>query len=324
MRTMIRSLKWTGIVLLLLCATLFIAVQSRQHLTYEAPYPDLHASVDSAVIARGEYLVNGPAHCSGCHTDNAHEAAYLRGEKVPMHGGYEFKLPLGSIFTKNLTDHPEHGLGRLSDAEIARTLRYGVGSDGRAIFDFMPFYMMSDDDLTAVISYLRTIPGDANKVPDNELNFIGKAVKAFVILPMGPLDVERPRGMVPDTTAQYGKYLANSIGNCAGCHSTRDLMTGAIVGEAFAGWIGMEGTLPGTSFNTPNLTPDPTTGHLRDWDFDIFRMRFRGGPRFEGSPMPWANFARMSEDDLKAIWNYLRSLPPVQNATGPLLASERD
>ncbi|HEX2616546.1 MAG TPA: cytochrome c, partial [Flavobacteriales bacterium] len=230
MRTLLRSLKWTGLVLAVVLVALTVAIFCRQDLRYEAPLPDLHASTDSLIIARGDYLVNGPAHCSGCHTDNAHEAAYLSGEAVPMHGAYEFKLPVGSVFSRNITNDAEHGIGRLTDPEIARTLRYGVGSDGRAIFDLMPFYMMSDEDLTAVISYLRTVPGDPNEVPPNDLNFVGKAVNAFMIKPMGPLDVQRPVGLKPDTTVIYGEYLANSVANCAGCHTARDLMTGAFTG----------------------------------------------------------------------------------------------
>lgn len=320
MYTLLRILKWTGIILLIVAFILVAAVFSRQDLQFEAPLPELHASMDSAVIAHGEYLVNGPAHCSGCHTDNAHEAAYLRGETVPMHGGYAFKLPVGTVFSKNITNDQEHGIGRLTDPEIARTLRYGVGSDGRAILDFMPYYMLSDEDLTAVISYLRTLPGNAHAVPADDLNFIGKAVKAFLIKPAGPLGTERPKGMRPDTTAAYGEYLANSVANCVGCHTARDLMTGAFTGKPFAGWMNMEGNVPGTFFNTPNLTPEPTTGHLANWTFEVFQARFRSGPVFPESPMPWASFRRMRDADLKAIWNYLQTLPPVVQETGPLKA----
>lgn len=319
-----RLLKWTGIIVLLLVIAFLIVVFSRQHLKFEAPYPEITASTDSAVIAHGRYLVHGPAHCTGCHTDKTHEAAFLRGEEVPLHGGYDFVLPIGHIYSRNITNDREHGAGRLTDQEIARTLRYGVGSDGRAIFDFMPFYMLSDEDLTAIISYLRTVPADPQEVPPHEFNFMGKAVKAFLIKPMGPLDVERPKSVRPDTTAAYGDYLANSVSNCAGCHTTRDLMTGAFVGERFAGWKGMEGNTPGTFFNTPNLTPDPATGHMSGWDFDIFRTRFRAGPKFADSPMPWANFARFSDDDLKAIWNYLHTLAPLNNETGPLQAPKAE
>ncbi len=111
------------------------------------------------------------------------------------------------------------------------------------------------------------------------------------------------------------------MANCAGCHTERDLMTGAFTGKPFAGWTNMEGNVPGTFFNTPNLTPEPTTGHLANWTFEVFQARFRGGPVFPESPMPWANYRRMSDADLKAIWNYLHTLPPVVHETGPLKAS---
>lgn len=318
---LLRFLKWTGLVLSVLMILLVVAVYARHDRTFEAPYPDLTASTDSAVIARGEYLVNGPAHCTGCHTDNANEAAYLRGEQVPMHGGYDFVLPFGHIYSRNITSHPEYGIGRLTDQEIARTLRYGVGSDGRAIFDFMPFYNISDDDLRAIISYLRTVPPSANQVPPHSFDFMGKAVKAFVIEPMGALAVERPVSVVPDSSAAYGDYLANSVANCAGCHTQRDLMTGAYAGPRFAGWQGMEG-LNGTWFNTPNLTPDPATGHTSHWDFEMFRKRFRAGPGVPNSPMPWVNYARFSDSDLKAIWSYLQGLEPVARNNGPILAEK--
>ncbi|MBL7965198.1 MAG: c-type cytochrome [Flavobacteriales bacterium] len=319
MKILLRVLKWTGGVLLVLVGGFVALVYARHDRTFDAPYPEITASTDSAVIARGEYLVNGPAHCTGCHTDNANEAAYMRGEEVPMHGGYDFVLPLGHVYSRNITNHPQYGVGRLSDAEIARTLRYGVGSDGRAIFDFMPFYMLSDADLQAVISYLRTVPPDDHQPPDHTFGFMGKAVKAFLIKPMGPLDKERPKYVRPDTTVEYGAYLANSVANCDGCHTARDLVTGAYVGPRFAGWQGMEG-MRGDYYNTPNLTPDPTTGHMAEWTFETFQKRFRAGPAYETSPMPWVNFARFSDEDLKAIWAYLQTLPPVTKETGPMLA----
>ncbi|MCB9185007.1 MAG: c-type cytochrome [Flavobacteriales bacterium] len=324
MRSIKRNLLRAAAIIAMLAIALTLVVAGRQHLTYEAPYPAVHASTDSALIARGGYLVNGPAHCTGCHTDDAHEEAYLRGETVPLRGGHSFELPVGVVHSRNITGDTTHGIGALSDAEIARTLRYGVGSDGRAVLDFMPFYELSDADLAAIISYLRTVRPDATPVPQDEINAVGRIAKAFLIKPMGAQDHERPADVQPDTTAAYGAYLANSIANCRGCHTERDLTNGSFIGQPYAGWKGMQGDAPGVAFNTPNLTPDTRTGHLRDWDFDVFRMRFRAGPRFTGSPMPWASYARMSDDDLKAIWNYLRSLPAIDHETGPLLADDRN
>lgn len=318
MRTLKKIIVWSLLGFLVLTLVLSSTVALRQDLTYEAPFPEIRAVMDSAVIARGEYLVHGPGHCTGCHTDNAHEAAHLRGEPVPLHGGFAFHLPIGTVYSRNITNDSTYGLGRLSDAEIARSLRYGVGQDGRAIFDFMPFYMLSDSDLTAIISYLRTVPGIPKEAPEHELNAVGYAVKAFLVKPMGPLDVTRPADVKPDTTAAYGDYLVNSVANCKGCHTARDLMNGSFIGEPLAGWVGRPAHTPGVFFNTPNLTPDPETGHLYHWSFETFRNRFRAGPTFPDSPMPWANFARFSDEDLKAIWNYLRSVPPIQHETGPM------
>ena len=72
-------------------------------------------------------------------------------------------------------------------------------------------------------------------------------------------------------------------------------------------------------FVTPNLTPDPKTGHIAGWTEEQFLARFRAGRLIEGSHMPWSLFGRMSDDDIRAIYRYLRTLPPVENETGPLL-----
>ena len=88
----------------------------------------------------------------------------------------------------------ETGIGNLTDQEIARALRYGVRHDGQAILDFMPFYDLSDEDLTAIISWLRTQPAVKNERPAHEYNFLGKMIKTFVIKPSGDGEVPaRPR-----------------------------------------------------------------------------------------------------------------------------------
>jgi hypothetical protein len=71
--------------------------------------------------------------------------------------------------------------------------------------------------------------------------------------------------------------------------------------------------VPGTprKFVTPNLTPDPKTGHIYAWSEDAFVARFKAGVA-TGSPMPWQTFSRMTDDDLRALYRYLRSLPPAR------------
>ena len=74
---------------------------------------------------------------------------------------------------------------------------------------------------------------------------------------------------------------------------------------------------PAHLYVPPNLTPDPETGHLEHWTEDSFVARFRAGATIPDTLMPWGAYGRFSDDDLRAIWRYLRALPPVRHATGP-------
>jgi len=324
MKRVKKILKWTGITLLGLILIFVVLVFALQHKKFNAPYPAIHAVNDSAVIERGKYLVFGPAHCSGCHSPAANQAKINNGEILPLIGGFEFNLPIGKIYTPNITPDKETGIGNLADSVIARSLRYGVGRDGRALFDFMPFHNLSDEDLTAVISYIRSQPPVSNKIPATRMNFIGKAVKAFLLKPVGP-DGEVAKAVAADTTAVYGKYLANYISNCRGCHTNRSLMTGAYTGPDFAGGLKFESAIEkGAYCVTPNITPDKETGIMTTWTVDQFINRFRQKKVIAISEMPWDQFRNMKDDDLKAIYYYLKTLPPVKNVTGPLYVSAAD
>jgi mono/diheme cytochrome c family protein len=155
-----------------------------------------------------------------------------------MSGGHLFDLEVGKIYSKNINTDKETGIGNLTDGEIARTLRYGVGHDERAILDFMPFQNLSDEDLTAVISYLRSTAPIHNKVPDNDPNIMGNIVMAFMVEPHGPFRRDSQKNE-PSPTAEYGKYLANSVANCRGCHTNRD-MVGNFIGPDFSGGLKMD------------------------------------------------------------------------------------
>jgi mono/diheme cytochrome c family protein len=301
-------LKWTGIILLVCILGISITVMSRQNLKFDGPYPDIKSSTDSTVIARGRELVFGPAHCADCHSTLNADSLLTLGQEVALSGGYEFNMPIGKIYTRNITPDSSTGIGRYSDAEIARALRYGVGPDGRAFFDFMPFHNTSDEDLAAIISYLRAQKPVKKEIPENSFNTMGKVIRAFLIKPVGP-DGEVPVSVKKDSTAEYGKYLALNVSNCAGCHTRRDMMTGAYTGELFAGGLEIEGLI------TPNLTTD-TSSRIFTWDQQKFIERFREGKKIKQSPMPWNSFRRMSDEDLVAIYKYLKTLKPQK--TGQL------
>lgn len=316
MKRTLKILKWVGIVLVSVIVIFVVLVQFMKDKTFEAPYPDIKASTDSSIIAKGKAIVYGPAHCAVCHADKKDIERVDRGEEVILSGGFEFKLPIGIIRSANLTSDPETGLGSYTDGEIARSLRHAVARDGHAIPDFMPFQNLSDEDLTAVISYLRTLAPVKHKVETMDMNFMGDAVRAFVLEPIGP-EGTPPKAVVPDTTIEYGKYLVHSVANCRGCHTDRNPMTGAFIGPDFAGGMEFEGTKdPNFKVHPPNITPDRKTGKIANWTEQFFIDRFRKGRLVAESPMPWGPFSRMSDLELKAIYRYMRTVTPVERIPG--------
>jgi mono/diheme cytochrome c family protein len=304
--------KWIGVILLFVLTGFFILVMMRQNRKFEAPLPAIHASRDKAIIAKGRSLVFGIAHCANCHSPKEHQQAVLRGEEVALSGGLEFKIPIGVLYSKNLTPDAS-GIGNMSDAALARALRYGIGKNGNALFDFMPFHNTSDEDITAIISYLRSQPAVKNEIPKNKLNLLGKIINAFVLEPVGPSG-DVPVSVKVDSTAEYGQYIAASVANCKGCHSNRNLMTGAFIGEEYAGGLefGVDTDSGKYTLTTPNLTPD-TSGRIKGWTQEQFIQRFRAGARIPGSHMPWGPFSRMSDTELKAVYNFLQTVKPVRN-----------
>jgi mono/diheme cytochrome c family protein len=313
-----------GLVSLLLLAVAGLAAtaQARWDRTFDVPLPEVQASDDPAVVARGRYLVFGPAHCSYCHMPQSEWPRLDAGEELPLVGGYEFVLPIGRLVTPNLTPDVETGIGRYSDGQLARMLRHGVRPDGRASLPIMEFQNLSDEDLAAVISYLRSVPPVRHEVPDARWNLFGKALMATMVRPTAP------DGPVPATSpaaaasVERGAYLANAVANCAGCHSPRNPMDGSYTGPRFSGGtMDVDGD-PTHVFSVPNLTPDPATGHIREWSEDQFLARFRAGKLHPGSHMPWNAFARMSDDDLRAVYRYLGTLDPVENDTGAILQAK--
>lgn len=307
-----KFLKWTGLLLLFILVGITLAAAFRQHLTYTAPYPDIRASTDPAVIARGRHLVTGPGHCFDCHSTAANKDSLINaGAEPPLSGGVPFKLPFGTFYTRNLTPDPETGIGKFTDAEVARELRHSVRPNGEAVLPFMPFQNLTDEELTAILSYLRSQKPVRNPVAAHNYNLIGRVVKAFLIKPQGPTEPLK-KSVRPDTTAAYGRHLAMVVANCNECHTKRNGI-GEYIGQPMAG---------GTVFKergkpdlvSPNLTPDAATGRIYNWSEERFIQRFRTGKLISFSHMPWASYGRMTDNELKAIYAYLKSLKPVNTS----------
>ena len=326
---MVRRLVWAvkilASVVVLALAGLAAYVARTWDRTYDAPLPEVRISSDPAVLARGEYIVYGPAHCIECHSGSFDALEKLsEGVQVPLSGGLRLGLgPLGAVYSKNLTPDKETGIGRYSDAQIARMMRWSVRPDGRASLDpMMPFGDMGEDDLVAVISYLRAQPPVRNLVPPNEWTLMGKVVKSFVGIAKPRTSINPPQTAPQGVTKERGEYLARYVADCAGCHTPRDPNTFVATGPDFSGGFEMEpAVLPGADptvwFRTPNITPKAGSALMKFPDRDTFIARFqKGGRQHAGSPMPWEAFARMTTEDIAALYEYLHSLAPVDGPVG--------
>lgn len=309
----------------------YVFVQMSWNKTYDLPYPDLQASTDSAVIARGAYLVNGPAHCSTCHAGDYTDLIKAdTGALSLLRGGAKFPLgPLGVVYPANLTPDPETGIGRYEDKEVFRMMRHAVKPNGMAtITPMMPFFNMSDDDLIAVVSYLKSMEPIRNEVPEPEWTFMGKFVRS-VSSTFQPVENPQVPSAAPPmaATLERGEYLARSVANCVGCHTPRDPETFEPIGAEFSGGMEMEpfsemnemlGVDPNLWMRTPNLTPHPDGALAKYPTLESWIAKFRNGRIYPTSPMQWGPFAKMSDEDLEALYIFLNSLEPVENDVGEI------
>ena len=298
---MIRKiLKWTGITLVALVAIVVATVAARWDRTFDVPTPELKSSSDPTVIARGRYLAFGPAHCSDCHAGLESRAVLAQGGTPPLTGGMVFDIPPGVIRVPNITPDRATGIGKFTDGQIARMIRYGVRHDGRAALPFMEFNNMNDSDIVAVLSFLRSQAPASHAVEPTNLNWMGKAVTAFMLEPLTPATTP---------VANRGEYIVDALANCAGCHTQRSMVSGAFTGPRLRGGIPMESSVNAAiKLTPPDLTGNPG-GRTAMWTEDEFVARFHAGERIPGSPMPWQAFGRMSEEDVRSIYRYLKSVP---------------
>jgi mono/diheme cytochrome c family protein len=282
------------------------------------------ATTDAAVLARGHYIVYGPGRCADCHLPDDARDRLNRGEDVPLTGGSGEHTYLGSWTAPNLTPDPETGLGGVSPSQFARMMRHGINRRGHIALPFMDaFADLTDADLTAVWSYLRALPPAPGVPPRAEVNLLGQLALAWFIEPYAPTRPIAP-SLTPEATQEYGKYVAEALAACGACHTARNLQTGEYTSPPFSGGLSFKSRLdPASMYVSPNLTPDGETGHITGWSEDQFVQRFRSGAFRPDSPMPWAGFLRMTDVDLRAVYRYLRSLPPARHDVGPSLQPRR-
>jgi mono/diheme cytochrome c family protein len=212
----------------------------------------------------------------------------------------------------NISPDPEYGAGTWKDADFVRALRQGIGHDGRTLYPLMPypfFRSISDEDLAAIIVYERSQAPVHIQRPKTELTADFK--KLFQPLPAVAHVPE------PDHSNQveYGKYLV-TVAHCSACHTPVDEKGNPIEGMEFSGGPDIAGPWKGgdkiVHVSALNITPDASgIGYFDEAMFiDVIR---NGG--FKTRPllniMPWDYFRNLSDDDLKSIFAYLKTLKPV-------------
>jgi mono/diheme cytochrome c family protein len=293
---------------LLLLAGLLTACSHTQ-----VPLPALPATAASAdLVARGRFIVRDAAVCGGCHS------ASDRDPDGALSGGKAFHdWRIGTFRASNLTPDEATGLGTWSEAEIVRALRNGVSKDGRLLAPVMPyewFHEMSDEDARAVAAYLKSLPPVRNEVKQQP-NIFFKLGTILFLRPQPALSVSAPaRG----PSADYGRYLSQHAALCAECHTPRvGIRSQPDKSRLFAGMPHPPKEFPA---NPSNLTPDPATG-IGKWTEADFLRTLRSGVDPAGRAlhpfMPWRQNGRMSDDDLRAIYAFLRIIPPIRQEVPP-------
>jgi mono/diheme cytochrome c family protein len=272
-----------------------------------------------ARLVRGEYLVEGLLQCPFCHSDYDFKHRPARPVEGKKAGGADFDtfgLPKGNrIVASNISSDVEYGAGTWKDADFVRALRRGIGQDGRTLFPLMPyqyFRSLSDEDLASVIVYERSMAPVHIQQPKTTLTDDIK--KTF--MPLEPLS-HVPEANRFDRVA-YGKYLV-TVGHCEACHTPQDEHGNSIPGMTLAGGVDMSGPWgpdPKKIIRVAslNLTPDPSG--ISYFDESMFINVIRTGKvnaRPLASIMPWGFFRNLNDEDLKAIFAYLRTLKPVQH-----------
>ncbi len=290
-----RVFKWLGylvgsiVVLLLVAVGVVYALSSSKFgESYPTAVEPITVPTDAVSLARGKHLVEAVGKCQSCHGDN------YAGTKM-------FDDPVfGQLTSRNLTSG-QGGIGRsFTDADYVRAIRHGVGKDGKSLF-FMPaeaYYYLNDADLGAVIAYIKTLTPVASSVPaKRSIGPIGRAVMLMTPFPLVsasfvPKTAQRPADIPVGVTKEYGEYLAKT-GGCTSCH-----------GAAVSGGNKVDGVL------ALNLTPG---GEVGSWTEADFFKAIRSGTRPDGrilsAVMPWPYAKNMTDDEMRALWMYIHSVP---------------
>lgn len=310
------------IALAALCAVIIMATNfSACNNNESTPKETSNKDSIKKVLERGEYLALHVAACVDCHSKR--DFTKFSGPVIPGTeggGGFLFdeKLGLpGKIYGKNITPDNETGIGTWTDDDILKAMTQGISKNGDTLFPLMPYIQfnhMAKEDLLSIIAYIRTWKPIRNKVPARQLMmpiamaYPGPALQASIDGNVRPPESDK---------VQYGGYLA-TMADCGTCHSPQTPQ-GPDVSKMFAG--GYTFDLGTNKVASANITSDSATG-IGAWTEERFLNKFTQyreeksysyDPGNQNSVMPLSVLAGMKDEDLKAIYAYLRTVKPISN-----------
>ena len=291
-----RFLKWVGyivggiVALILICVGVVYAVTSaRMGKTYPTAAETIAIPTDSAAIERGRHLTVAVGKCTDCHGDN------LAGKMISDDPVF------ARLWSANLTRGKGGVPASYTDNDYVRSIRYGVRADGKPLI-FMPseaYNHFNDSDLGAVIAYVKSMPPVDQEIPKPSIGPIARILSVLTPFPLVPArlinrEAPRPAPVAVGVTKEYGEYLAKT-GGCTSCHNPNLSGGNAIQGVKVA-----------------NLTP----AGIGKWSEADFTKALRTGVRPDGrilsAVMPWPYTKFLTDDEIKAMWLYVQSLPPRQ------------
>ncbi len=288
-----------------------------------APPSSIRVAMTTERVARGQYIFESVADCGGCHSQR--DFSYVGGPEVPTGRGRGnimsdvLKGLPGVVVAPNITPDKETGIGAWTDGEKIRAIREGVDRDGDALFPMMPYEgyaRFSDEDVQALVAFLDSLPPIHNPLPKTKLDF-----PVNLLIKSTPKPVGSVAAIDKSNSLKFGEFLV-AVAGCGDCHTPVDDKRQPLPGKLLAGGQILDS--PIGKVVSANITPDIETG-IGKWSQAFFVKKFYDYKEYAsaGSPpavgrqsftlMPWLNFSQKTEEELTAIYAYLRTVPRVHN-----------
>ena len=226
-------------------------------------------------IARGEYLAR-LGDCAACHSVPS---------APPFSGGLRMGIPIGAIYTTNITPDPTFGIGRFTLADFDRALRFGV-SRGHTLYPAMPYTSYNNttpEDVAALYAYFRNgvkaaaIPNRSNEI-QFPLSMRWPLTYWRWLFAPRPVPFAAPASLSAD--AARGQYFVEGLGHCGECHTPRGVTLAVRAATAGDGVAFLSGTSIENYF-APSLRNDGP-GTLADWSTEELAEFLRTGANRHG------------------------------------------